>query len=43
MTPYIRADKREAYCEVAQSGVDPEHLYDSYKIPPYCLVEVKFM
>ena len=42
MTPYIRADKREAYCEVAQSGVDPEHLYDCDKIPHYFLVEVKF-
>ena len=42
MTPYIRADKSEAYCEVGQSGVNPEHLYDSYKIPHYFLVEVKF-
>ncbi len=42
MTPYVRPDKSEAYCEVAQSGVDPERLYDKYKIPHYFLVEIKF-
>jgi hypothetical protein len=42
MMPYVRKDKSEAYCEVAQSGIDPEKLYDSYKIPHYFLVELKF-
>lgn len=42
MTPYVRADKSEAYCEVAQSGIDPERLYERYKIPHYFLVAIKF-
>lgn len=42
MTPYVKPDKSEAYCEVAQSGIDPEHLYDTYKIPHYFLVGVTF-
>ena len=29
MTPYRRADKREAYCEVAQSGTPLRQLQDS--------------
>ena len=42
MTPYVRPDKSEAYCEVAQSGIDPEKLYDKYKIPHYFLVAIRF-
>ena len=42
MMPYVRKDKSEAYCEVAQSGVDPEKLYDKYKIPQYFLIELRF-
>jgi hypothetical protein len=42
MTPYVRADKSEAYCEVAQSGIDPEHLYERYQIPHYFLVAIQF-
>lgn len=42
MMPYVKKDKSEAYCEVAQSGTDPEKLYDTYKIPHYFLVELIF-
>jgi len=42
MMPYVRPDKSEAYCEVAQSGIDPEKLYDKYKIPHYFLIGIKF-
>ncbi|MCJ7935964.1 MAG: hypothetical protein MUW56_20630 [Chryseobacterium sp.] len=42
MMPYVRKDKSEAYCEVAQSGIDPEKLYDNYKIPHYYLIAIRF-
>jgi hypothetical protein len=42
MMPYVRADKSTAYCEVAQSGINPEKLYEKYKIPHYYLVGIKF-
>lgn len=42
MMPYVRPDKSEAYCEVAQSGVPPEKLYYKYKIPHYFLIAIKF-
>lgn len=42
MTPYLRKDKSEAYCEVAQSGLNPEKLYDKYKIPHYFLIAIRF-
>lgn len=42
MMPYVRPDKSTAYCEVAQSGINPEKLYDTYKIPHYFLVELRF-
>jgi hypothetical protein len=42
MMPYVRPDKSEAYCEVAQSGIDPEKLYDKYKIPHYYLIAINF-
>ncbi|MGN7721381.1 hypothetical protein [Chitinophaga sp. 22620] len=43
MTPYVRPDKSTTYCEVSQSGVDPEQLYEKYQIPHYFLVELKFL
>jgi len=42
MMPYVRANKSEAYCEVAQSGTNPEKLYDTYKIPHYYLIAIRF-
>jgi len=42
MMPFVRNDKSEAYCEVAQSEVDPEKLYDKYKIPHYFLIAIRF-
>ena len=42
MMPYVRPDKSSAYCEVAQAGLDPEKLYDTYKIPHYFLAAIKF-
>jgi hypothetical protein len=42
MMPFVRPDKSEAYCEVAQSGLNPETLYDKYKIPHYFLVQLRF-
>ena len=42
LMPYVRKDKSEAYCEVAQSGIDPEQLYSRYKIPHYFLVAIIF-
>jgi hypothetical protein len=42
MMPYTRKDKSMAYCEVAQSGTDPEKLFDKYAIPHYYLVEIRF-
>lgn len=42
MMPYVKPDKSTAYCEVAQAGLDPEKLYDTYKIPHYFLAAIKF-
>lgn len=42
MMPYVKADKSKTYCEVAQSGTDPEKLYETYKIPHYFLVKLRF-
>jgi hypothetical protein len=42
MMPFVKKDKSEAYCEVAQSGTDPEKLYDKYKIPHYFLIAIRF-
>jgi len=42
MMPYVKQDKSEAYCEVAQSGLDPEKLHDKYKIPHYFLIAIRF-
>lgn len=40
MMPFVRPNKSEAYCEVAQSGIDPEKLYNKYKIPHYFLIGI---
>jgi hypothetical protein len=32
--------KSASYCEVAQSGMDPEKLFDKFKIPHYYLIEL---
>lgn len=42
MMPYIKSDMSETYCEVVQSGTDPERLYDKYKIPHYFLIAIRF-
>jgi hypothetical protein len=42
MMPYTRKDKSRAYCEVAQSGTDPEKLFEKYAIPHYYLIEIRF-
>lgn len=42
MMPYVKSDKSTAYCEVAQSGLNPEKLYDKYKIPHYFLIAIRF-
>ena len=42
MPPYIRPDKSEAYCEVAQSGTDPEKLFDKYGLKHYYLIGISF-
>lgn len=43
MPPYIRPNKSEAYCEVAQSGTDPEKLFDKYGLRHYYLFEISFL
>ncbi|MDQ8003670.1 MAG: hypothetical protein REI64_02655 [Pedobacter sp.] len=40
MTPYVRPDKSEAYCEVAQSEINPEKLHEKYKLPHYFLIGI---
>ncbi len=40
ITPTIHKDGRGSYCEVAQSGKNPEELGTIYKIPHYFLVEI---
>ncbi len=40
MMPYVREDKSEVYCEVAQSGINPEKLYEQYKLPHYFLIGI---
>ncbi len=40
MTPFVREDGSASYCEVAQSGMDPEKLFDKFKIPHYYLIEL---
>ena len=43
MMPYVKKDGGTAYCEVAQSGVNPEELGRKYSIPLYFLIDVKFL
>ena len=40
ITPTLHKDKSSSYCEVAQSGLDPEKLYEKYNIPHYFLIEM---
>jgi hypothetical protein len=42
MTAFVRKDGSTSYCEVAQSGMDPEKLWDKYAIPHYFLVVLEF-
>jgi hypothetical protein len=43
MMPYVKKDGSTAYCEVAQSGVNPEELGTKYAIPTYFLIDIKFL
>lgn len=42
MMPYMKPDGSGAYCEVAQSGANPEEFGLKYKIPTYFLIDIKF-
>lgn len=42
MMPYKKKDGSEQYCEVAQSGADPEKFGIKYAIPTYFLIDIKF-
>lgn len=42
MMPYVKKDGSSTYCEVAQSGVNPEELGTKYPIRTYFLVDIKF-
>lgn len=42
LQPHARPDGSSSYCEVAQSGIDPEKLWDRYQVPCYFLVSVRF-
>jgi hypothetical protein len=42
LLPHEKPDGSSSYCEVAQSGLDPEKLWDAYKVPCYFLVSIKF-
>ncbi len=42
MMPYVKKDGSKAYCEVAESGVNPEDLGTKYAIPTYFLIDIKF-
>lgn len=42
MMPYVKKDGSTAYCEVAESGVNPEDLGKKYAIPTYFLIDIKF-
>ena len=43
MMPYVKKDGSTTYCEVAQSGVNPEELGKIYPIPVYILIDIKFL
>ncbi len=40
ITPTLHKDNSSSYCEVAQSGLDPEKLNEKYNIPHYFLIEM---
>lgn len=42
MMPYVKKDGSKQYCEVAQSGINPEELGIKYSIPTYFLIDIKF-
>lgn len=42
MMPYVRKDGSTQYCEVAQSGSNPEELGIKYNIPTYFLIGIRF-
>lgn len=42
MMPYQKKDGSKQYCEVAQSGVNPEEFGTKYGIPTYFLIDIKF-
>jgi hypothetical protein len=42
MMPYLKKDGSKQYCEVAQSGINPEDFGKIYKIPTYFLIDIKF-
>ena len=42
MMPYEKPDGSKQYCEVAQSGANPEEFGMKYNIPTYFLIDIKF-
>ncbi|HRH42515.1 MAG TPA: hypothetical protein PKY82_12885 [Pyrinomonadaceae bacterium] len=42
MMPYDHKDGSKSYCEVAQSGINPEEFGTKYAIPTYFLIDIKF-
>jgi hypothetical protein len=42
MMPFARKDGSQSYCEVAQSGINPEEFGTKYAIPTYFLIDIKF-
>jgi hypothetical protein len=42
MMPFARKDGSTSYCEVAQSGINPEDFGMKYAIPTYFLIDIKF-
>ena len=42
MMPYAKKDGSKQYCEVAQSGANPEEFGTKYNIPTYFLIDIKF-
>ena len=40
ITPTLHKDGSSSYCEIAQSGVDPEKLHERYNLPHYFLIEM---
>ena len=43
MMPYQKKDGSKQYCEVAQSGINPEQFGTNYAIPTYFLISIKFV